>query len=927
VYPFLFLPSPNIDKKMKKIQLLLWLLGLTTHISAQIISTSPLFPKASDNVIITYDASLGNAALSGVAGAVYAHTGVITDKSTSNSDWKYVQGSWGTTSAPLMTSIGNNKYTISMNTVRSFYGVPANEEIIKLAFVFRNQSGSVVGRSSDGSDIYTDIYSNSLSASISNPLNNSVQAAGNVSISGAASETANLELWVNGSQVSTAAATSINFTYNAALSGNYEVVLKASNTTSSAYDTVHFVVNPSVQSLPIPSGIQLGINYTSSTSVTLLLNAPFKNNIYVLGDFNNWQLNTSYFMKRDPDGKHWWLEITGLTAGQYYSFQYLIDGGLKVADPHSELVLDPWNDQYIPASTFPNLPLYPVGKTTGITSLFQANKPTFNWQETAYSAPKETDLVIYELLVRDFIAAHDYQTLLDTLDYLENLGINAIQFMPINEFEGNESWGYNPSFHMALDKYYGTPESFKILVNECHKRGIAVILDVVYNHAFSQSPLCQMYWDPVNFKPNTSNPFVNPDAKHDFNVGYDFNHESPDFRAFMKRCVQYWLTEYKVDGFRFDLSKGFTQNNTLGNTGAWGNYDASRVANLKRLYGEIKAVNPSAYVILEHFGDNSEEKELANSGMMLWGNLNHEYSEAAMGYSSNLNRGSYKNRGWNNAKALVYAESHDEERVVYRCKSFGNVGSGYSIKSATTAMDRMALVGVFLNAIPGPKMIWQFGELGYDFSIEENGRVGNKPIKWDYFTQAARKKTYDVYAAMNKLKIENDAFEATDFGLDVGGTGKRVYLNGSQTKAVILGNFDVTAFDMSIDFQHTGMWYEYFSGDSVNVTNTGMPMYFEPGEFAVWTDVKLKQTAGVKEKSIPSLNVAVFPNPASQTINFVSPTAIDQITIYDMSGREVMTSSNTFESNELDVSGLATGCYSIRFLSGTAMGVTTLMKQ
>ena len=94
---------------------------------------------------------------------------------------------------------------------------------------------------------------------------------------------------------------------------------------------------------------------------------------------------------------------------------------------------------------------------------------------------------------------------MDTLNYLEELGINAIELMPVNEFEGNNSWGYNPSFHMALDKYYGTPEAFKALVDACHARGIAVILDVVYNHVFSQSPLAKLYWDPIAFKPTIDN--------------------------------------------------------------------------------------------------------------------------------------------------------------------------------------------------------------------------------------------------------------------------------------------------------------------------------------------------------------------------------------------------------------------------------------
>ena len=123
------------------------------------------------------------------------------------------------------------------------------------------------------------------------------------------------------------------------------------------------------------------------------------------------------------------------------------------------------------------------------------------WNITNFSPPAKEDLVVYELLVRDFVKTHSYKTIQDTLDYLQRLGVNAIELMPINEFENNLSWGYNPSYHMALDKYYGSPERFKSLVDEAHKRGIAIILDVVFNHAFGQSPLCSLYWDAAGNKP------------------------------------------------------------------------------------------------------------------------------------------------------------------------------------------------------------------------------------------------------------------------------------------------------------------------------------------------------------------------------------------------------------------------------------------
>ena len=311
---------------------------------------------------------------------------------------------------------------------------------------------------------------------------------------------------------------------------------------------------------------------------------------------------------------------------------------------------------------------------------------------------------------------------------------------------------------MALDKYYGTPASLKAFVDACHKRGIAVIVDVVYNHAFSQNPLCQLYWDATTFKPTGQNPFVNTDAKHDFNVGYDLNHESAALRAYVKQIMEYWLTEFKLDGFRFDLSKGFTQKNTLGNVGAWGAYDIDRVNNLKRIYNEVKSVNPNAYVILEHFADNSEEKDLANYGCMFWGNMNHEATEASMGYTSNFTNAYHQSRGLNNPKLLAYAESHDEERMLYKNLQYGNSSGSYSVKYINTALDRSELTWVIFSAIPGPKLMWQFQELGYDYAIDFNGRTGNKPIKWDYNTAGNRKDIYRVMSEMNQLKLTYKAF-------------------------------------------------------------------------------------------------------------------------------------------------------------------------
>ena len=142
-----------------------------------------------------------------------------------------------------------------------------------------------------------------------------------------------------------------------------------------------------------------------------------------------------------------------------------VNDELLIADPYADKLLDPWNDQYISDETYPDLIGYPKDTTSGIVSVLQTADEEYMWQVTDFQPPAKTDLIIYELLIRDFTSDHSYRTLTDTISYLKNLGVNAIELMPVNEFEGNESWGYNPSFYFAPDKYYGPKNDLKIFID------------------------------------------------------------------------------------------------------------------------------------------------------------------------------------------------------------------------------------------------------------------------------------------------------------------------------------------------------------------------------------------------------------------------------------------------------------------------------
>ncbi len=904
--------------------------------TAQVITVDPALPNQTDNVTITYDASQGNGALAGFSGTIYAHTGVITNFSSSGNDWQHVQGNWGTNDPNVrMTSIGNDKYTITYN-INNFYGVNNGEIVEQMAFVFRNVDGSIVGRAASGADIFTPVYPEGTTLSVAfiapTATDLVVGQGDQIFVEGVCTPSAGLTLTDNGSLFGVASGTSITRTITADELGLHEVILTATQGGESVSASFEYTVVPPTTIENPPTGTELGVNILDDNTVRLALYAPNKSNVFVLGTFNDFNTESNYQMKRSVDGTTYWLDIAGLDPDQPYPYQYLVDGNIKIADPYTPYVLDPAHDDFIPTETYPDLLDYPQDGS-GVLSVLQTRPPTYDWQVNDFENPAVEELVIYELLVRDFLDRHDYQTLIDTLDYLDRLGINAIELMPVNEFEGNLSWGYNPSFHFAVDKYYGPVNELKRFIDEAHSRGIAVILDVVFNHAFSQSPLAQLYWDPSAFKPTSENPWLNPDARHPFNVGYDFNHESDATDYYVNRTLTYFLEEFRMDGFRFDLSKGFTQVNSGGNVDLWGQYDASRIAILKDYADVVWNINPNAYAIMEHFAVNTEEKELADYGMLFWNNMNYQYNEATMGYNNDLTGADYQARNWSNPNLITFMESHDEERLMYKNLEFGNSTSTYNIQDFSTALDRVELASVFFYTIPGPKMLWQFGELGYDFSINycpdgtinENCRVDNKPIRWDYFEDADRRDLYNVTRQLIYLKSNYEVFNTNDYqGTLDNSSFKTFHLNGAEFDVTVLGNFDVQSGNITPNFQNTGTWYEYFTQDSIQVTSTSAPINLEAGEYRLYTNTRLERLEDVmvntNELLAKDIHLSVFPNPGNGVLNIryvLEKAANVRIEVVDLLGKSQGLITDAFQSlgsqSQTWEHGLTAGIYFLKF--------------
>ncbi len=823
-----------------------------------LITWAPGFPAEDTGVTITFDASKGNGGLLGYSGDVYLYAGVITDRSTSPSDWKYVKSTSFNAADPAcrMTSAGANQYRISL-TPRSFFGVPAGERIIRVAMLFRNADGSRVARNRDDGDIYMPLYEpGKLQVRFitpeSEPFYDPVPAADirsageELSVSAIASREASLSLTLNGVTFAETTGNEISGKVKVPGTGNQVVRLLARDGNQTAETTFSFLIHAPVETAALPPGIRDGVTFIQNgTSAIFSLYAPGKQRVHLLGDFNDWMAENGYAMKRTPDGNRWWIQVDHLDPDKEYAYQYLVDDRLRIADPFAEKVLDPDHDRFIPAGTYPNLKAYPAGKTTGIVSTMQANQPVYSWKTTTFTRPEKKNLVIYELLVRDFVSERNFDAVRGKLDYLAGLGINAIELMPVQEFEGNSSWGYNPSFYFAPDKFYGTKNALKALIDACHQRGIAVIMDMVLNHSFGQSPMVQLYFDKAKGKPSADNPWFNAEATHPYNVGYDLNHEKPATRSFVKQVLGFWLEEYKVDGFRFDLSKGFTQKNSGtsdAGTAAWSAYDAGRIAIWKDYHAFLKTADPGAFVILEHFAADAEEKELAAEGMMLWNNLNHPANEATMGYPANsdLSRGFSFAHGFQSGDNLVtYLESHDEERLMYKNLQYGNMSAGYSVRQLTTALKRQEMAAALFMAMPGPKMIWQFGELGYDIPIGQNGRTGEKPLHWEYADNPQRKALQSVYSRMIRWKTGSQVFSTATYEYSLTGGVKYIVLKSNYGNVLVVGNFDVNTRSATIPFPAAGRWTDQFSRETITTTGGPVQVTLAPGTWYVYSDTLL----------------------------------------------------------------------------------------
>ena len=776
-----------------------------------LISTDPAFVTEAMTEDITIILNTAGTAADGFSGELYAHTGVLTTESSSTGDWKHVLAEWGTNipECKLEKKEGNLWHYVIKGGVHAWYNVPETETVTHIAFVFRSADSSLEVKD-NGADIFVELAKEGMSVKFLTPKHGDIYQVGDeITVQTQQQAATNVKLYKNDTAVAETGGATLTYTYTPTEAEDIVFKVVATDGKDTIEESVAVAVLGETENATRPAGVENGVT-VNGNEATFVLFAPNKKSVVLLGDFNDYAPSNESMMKRDGD--YFWITVSGLEEGVEYGYQYLVDSTIKIGDPYATKILDPWNDKWIDASVYPNLKAYPSEYTSDIVSVFEINPTEYQWTTTNYERPAENSLAIYELLIRDFTEQGSINAVTAKLDYLDTLGVNAIELMPIQEFDGNDSWGYNPCFYFATDKAYGTDEAYKYFIDECHKRGIAVIVDVVFNHATGQHPYAKMWWDAGANKTNSQNPFFNVDAPHNWSVFHDFNHTYAETVNYFDEVLEYWLEEYNVDGFRFDLTKGFVQNPSNYDAGG---YSAQRIGILKHYAQTIRAVDEDAYVIFEHFCDQSEENELYNSvGALCWNNNQRNgYKQTVLGYTGS-SFSDFKKGRVNNI------ETHDEERIAYDAVKYAQswIKNDWAVLSK-----RLQAVYAFHFLTPYPKMMWQFGELGYDVSIEENGRTGKKPVRWNYYEDANRKALYDAISKVISWRTDNEDYygqeNVTVHTWSVGDAqmgGKVLVMD----KVIVVANFNNAESTTSVNVPSAGEWTNLMTGEKVQLSSS-----------------------------------------------------------------------------------------------------------
>ncbi len=869
-----------ITTKMKRFTLLLAaaVALFPLALQAQIVTTSPaILQEDSRDVVLTYhaDSPMGNRALAGVDESVqvYAHIGVITNLSSS---WAHVVTPWpesdgsnadaANTAKNHLTRVAPDTYTLNIGDIRTYFNItdPA-EQVERIAVVFRNGDGSLQGKTASDGDIFVDVMPDGFAMSFtSDAVSTVISGPTEISFTVASTVSADLSIDVDGVAIARAdAATTLSKSYNFAAKGYYKVTATAVSGGETLTQTLSIAWPTASAQAPYPGGKPVqGAVRNGDGTVTFCLAAPGKQSVILVPSWDDYAIADSNVMSYfDYEGnRYFWITVSGLADDIYYPYYYLVDGTVSVADLYARLVLDCYSDKWLDPSVWPDMPRYPYEKFDNIVlAVYRGDMDAYNWTVDDFKTPDRSQLIVYEMLLRDFTgtvgeanANGTVRAAIERIPYLKELGVNAVELMPVMEFNGNNSWGYNTNFYFAPDKAYGSPDDYREFVDECHRQGIAVILDIVFNQSDGLHPWYQMY--PVG-----ENPFYNAVAPHDYSVLNDWNQGgNPLVEQQWADAIRYWMTAYRVDGFRFDLVKGLGDNDSY--SSGTDSYNASRIARMKRLHDVILSVKPDGIHINEDLAQAREEIELGEAGMLQWANINSASGRLAAGWNagetgipSSLGYGApmtaflstaQDGRPW--GSTVSYAESHDEQRIGYYVDA-----NAKNDNVRRLAYRRLGVLAVEMLLTPGPKMIWQFGELGDSQNTKTDDGKNNtdpKTVVWNLLDDPDAASLHDTYQALCRLRLANpelfaESAQFTAVNLDAAlASSRSMRLRAGDKEIVALINTSITTQAKTVSSPVTAAdasaYRLLFSSPGVDVTPTAadgsISCRLSGGSFAVF---------------------------------------------------------------------------------------------